>query len=41
MPAVLIELGFMNNQNEILRCIDSNDQLKKAQAIADTVKSMY
>lgn len=41
MPAVLLELGMMSNSSELKRCQDPVEQQKKAEAIAETVSSMF
>ena len=37
MPAVLIEVGFITNQEEAIRCADSKKQQEVAQAIAEAI----
>lgn len=41
MPSVLVELGFLSNQNEAKRCADGNEQAAKAKVIADEVSKMF
>ncbi|MBU5592512.1 N-acetylmuramoyl-L-alanine amidase [Clostridium sp. MSJ-4] len=37
VPSVLLELGFITNKNEAIRCADSTEQHKKAKKIADII----
>lgn len=37
MPAVLVEVGFITNKQEAIRCADSASQQKVAQAIAEVI----
>ena len=41
MPATLIEMGFLTNENEAKRCADSASQQKVANAIADVIAQNY
>lgn len=41
MPSVLLELGFLSNQNEAKRCASSTEQLAKAKVIADEISKMF
>lgn len=41
MAAVLVEMGFLTNENEAKRCADSESQQKVANAIADVVAQNY
>jgi len=38
MPAVLVEVGFITNQEEAIRCSDSASQQKVAEAIAEAIE---
>ncbi|WP_459479376.1 N-acetylmuramoyl-L-alanine amidase [Clostridium saccharoperbutylacetonicum] len=37
MPAVLVEVGFITNKEEAIRCADSSSQQKVAEAIAEVI----
>lgn len=39
IPSVLVEVGFITNPEEALRCADSKSQQKVAEAIADAIDS--
>ncbi|SFC92056.1 N-acetylmuramoyl-L-alanine amidase [Clostridium uliginosum] len=39
MPAVLVEVGFITNQDEALRCADSDSQQEVSEAIAQAVSN--
>lgn len=41
MPAVLVEVGFITNEEEARRCADSASQQKAAEAIAQVVAKYY
>lgn len=41
MPAVLVEMGFLTNENEAKRCADQAVQQKAADAIANVVAQNY
>lgn len=41
MPAVLIEVGFITNKEEAIRCADPESQQKVAEAIAEIVAANY
>jgi glucan-binding YG repeat protein len=38
MPAVLVEVGFITNEEEAIRCSDSDSQQKVAEAIAEAIE---
>jgi N-acetylmuramoyl-L-alanine amidase len=37
IPAVLVEVGFITNKEEAIRCADPASQQKVAEAIAETI----
>jgi N-acetylmuramoyl-L-alanine amidase len=37
MPAVLVEVGFITNKEEAIRCADPASQQKVAEAIAEVI----
>jgi glucan-binding YG repeat protein len=39
MPAVLVEVGFITNREEAIRCADPNSQQQVAQAIAEVISA--
>lgn len=41
MPAVLVETGFITNEEEAERCADSDDQQKIAEAMADVISKYF
>lgn len=41
VPSVLLELGFISNYGEVLRCSDSNEIEKKAKKIADIIYDYF
>ena len=41
MPAALVEVGFITNEEEAKRCADSNSQQKVAKAIAEAIAENY
>jgi N-acetylmuramoyl-L-alanine amidase len=41
MASILIELGFITNPDEAKRCADNNDQMLKAQKIAQIINDYY
>ena len=41
MPAVLVEVGFITNEEEAMRCADESSQQKVAESIAEVVAKYY
>ena len=41
MPAALVEVGFISNEEEAKRCADPNSQQKVAEAIAEAIAENY